>query len=71
MKPSEILAGPPSPVAPEQPPETAKEEKPRQRRRVRIFCEYCQQYHQLPKPAPERSQETKNESATKELSPFA
>jgi len=53
-KPANILAGPPSPVAspatPEQ-PESYKEAKEQQRRRVHIWCEACQKFHRLPKPA--------------------
>lgn len=45
MKAAELLAGPPSP-APQT--ELSREEKSR---RVKIWCEHCQQYHRLPRPA--------------------
>ena len=58
------------------PEESYKEQKERQSKRRVIRCLQCGTaerpvFHQLPKPAPERVKETKNETATKELSPFA
>lgn len=53
-KASEVLAGPPSPVgSPGSPPALSEQE--RKRRRKKIWCEHCQRFHRLPKPASEES----------------